>query len=83
MMDETESNIYRNNSSENESDNSEEENIVPQMDYDPNSARKLMNIELQNNQHILIEYQDSWSIEDLILAILRNKEFNIKWLSSF
>ena len=79
MMDETESNIYRNNSSENESDNSEEENIVPQMDYDPNSARKLMNIELQNNQHILIEYQDSWSIEDLILAILRNKEYrNLK-----
>ena len=69
----------QNNSSENESEDSNDENILPIMDYDPNSARKIICIELQNNQQILIEYQDTWSIEDLILAITQKKEYrNLK-----
>jgi len=69
----------KNNSSEKESEDSQDENILPVMDYDPNSTRRIINIELQNNQQIIMEYNDSWSIEDLILSILKRKEYrNLK-----
>ena len=67
-----------NNSSGNESEGSNDD-IIPQMDYDPTSARKIIRIELQNNQQILIEYRDNWSIEDLILSITQRREYrNLK-----
>ena len=77
MEDIDQTDIYNNNSSENESEDSREHDNVPQMDYDPNSAKKIMNIELQNNQQILIEYKEAWSIEDLILAILQKREYRM------
>ena len=78
MEDTEQTEIYKNNSSENESEDSrEQDNDMPQLDYDPNSARKIMNIELQNNQQILIEYKEAWSIEDLILSILQRREYRM------
>ena len=73
------SEIYENTkniSSENDSDDSEGENIILQNDYDPNSNRKIICIELQNNQQIYIEYNDNWSVEDLIFSILKRKEYH-------
>ena len=64
-----------NNSSEVESEDSNDENIVSQRDYDPNSSRNIICIELQNNQQILIEYKDIWSVEDLIFSIIQRKEY--------
>ena len=66
----------RNNSSDFEnSDDSEGENIIAQSDYDPNSNRKIVCVELQNNQHIYVEYKDNCSVIDLILSILERKEY--------
>jgi hypothetical protein len=69
----------RNNSSDKESEDSQEENIIPIMDYDPNLNGRIISIELQNNQQIIMEYNDSWSVHDLIFAILKRKEYrNLK-----
>ena len=69
----------KNNSSDKESEDSQDENILPVMDYDPNSTRRIISIELQNNQQIIMEYNDSWSVEDLMLSILKRKEYrNLK-----
>jgi hypothetical protein len=66
----------RNNSSDFEnSDDSEGENIIAQSDYDPNSNRKIVCVELQNNQRIYVEYKDNCSVIDLILSILERKEY--------
>ena len=81
MEDENEINetTMRNNSSDKESEDSQEENIVPIMDYNPNSDGRIINIELQNNQQIIMEYNDNWSVHDLILSILKRKEYrNLK-----
>jgi hypothetical protein len=65
----------RNKSSDKESEDSQEENIIPIMDYDPNLNGRIISIELQNNQQIIMEYNDSWSVHDLIFAILKRKEY--------
>ena len=49
---------YENNNSENGSEDSDE-NIIPQMDYDPNSARRIMCVEIQNNQHFMLTTKEN------------------------
>ena len=79
MEDDDEYEIKHDKNSSNESEDSNEDIIMTQLDYDPNSARKIIRIELQNNQQILIEYKDTWSVEDLILSITQRKEYrNLK-----
>ena len=79
MEDDDEYEIRHDKNSSNESDNSDDDIIMTQLNYDPNSARKIIRIELQNNQQILIEYKDTWSVEDLILSITQRKEYrNLK-----
>jgi len=69
----------RNNSSDFEnSDDSEGENIIAQSDYDPNSSRKIVCVELQNNQHIYHKslYYYFWEV-DMIYQNSTNYTYKI------
>ena len=49
----------------------------PTLNYDPNMSEKIICIELENNQQILIEYKDGWTVQDLIIAILSRHEYQL------
>ena len=49
----------------------------PTLNYDPNMSEKIICIELENNQQILIEYKYGWTVQDLIIAILSRHEYQL------
>ena len=65
-----------NSSNESSSDN-EEYLRRTRMVYDPNSSARIICIELENNQHVYINYKENWTIEDLIISIVRRHEFHL------
>ena len=67
----------RNSSGDSNNEDEEEDNYITQIDYDPNSAERIICIELQNNQQLFLEYQEDWTIRDLILAILERHEYHV------
>ena len=62
-----------------EEEENEEENrlIFTPLDYDPNIADKIICIELENNQQIFIEYEQGWTVKDLISEILSRKDYQL------
>ena len=50
---------------------------IKQNTYDPKTSDRIICIELKNNQQILISYTESWTIKDLILAIINRREYRM------
>ena len=64
--------------SSNESDKDNEEYFQSmKMVYDPNSSDRIICIELENNQHIYINYEENWTIKDLIKSIIKRHEYHL------
>ncbi len=65
----------------NPSDSSDEENedysSIKQSTYDPKTSDRIICVELQNNQHILVSYTEKSTIKDLIVALLDRHEFKL------
>ncbi len=62
-----------------EEENEEEDRLsyAPTLNYDPNMTEKIICIELENNQQILMEYKQGWTVQDLILAVLSRHEYQL------
>ena len=62
-----------------EEENEEEDRLsyAPTLNYDPNMSEKIICIELENNQQILMEYKQGWTVQDLILAVLSRHEYQL------
>ena len=62
-----------------EEEENEEENrlIFTPLDYDPNISDKIICVELENNQQIFVEYEQGWTVKDLISTILSRKDYQI------
>ena len=45
--------------------------------YDPNMSDKIICIELENNQRIFQEYKEGWSVQDLIIAVISRREYQL------
>ena len=62
------------------SDYSEEENedysSIKQSTYDPKTSDRIICIELENNQHILLSYTEKSTIKDLIVSLLNRHEYH-------
>ena len=50
---------------------------IKQNTYDPKTSDRIICIELKNNQQILISYTESWTVKDLILAIINRREYRM------
>ena len=48
---------------------------VPQKYYDPNSSARICCIELPNNSNIFIKYEKEWTVRDLIISVIKSKQF--------
>ena len=63
------------------SESSDEEDLdysaIKQNTYDPKTSDRIICIELENNQHIILSYTEKSTIKDLIMAILNRKEFKL------
>jgi len=64
-------------SSDNSDSDNEEYLRATKMSYDPNSSARIICIELENNQHIYINYKEGWTIRDLILSIIKRHEYHL------
>ena len=51
--------------------------IFTPLDYDPNISDKIICVELENNQQIFVEYEQGWTVKDLISAIISRKDYQI------
>ena len=62
-----------------EEENEEEDRLsyIPTINYDPNISEKIICIQLENNQQILVEYKEGWTVQDLILEILSRHEYQL------
>ena len=67
------------NGQEEESENEEGDRLSfsPTVNYDPNMSEKIICIELDNNQQIFQEYKEGWSVQDLIIAVLSRREYQL------
>ena len=67
------------NGQEEESENEDEDRLSfsPTLNYDPNMSDKIICIELENNQQIFQEYKEGWSVQDLIIAVISRREFQL------
>ena len=63
------------------SDYSEDENedysSIKQSTYDPKTSDRIICIELENNQHILLSYTEKSTIKDLIISLLNHHEYHL------
>ena len=64
-----------------ESSNSDEEDLdysaIKQNYYDPKTSDRIICIELENNQHVLISYTEKSTIKDIIVSLLNSHEFKL------
>ena len=62
-----------------EEENEEEDRLSysPTLNYDPNMSEKIICIELENNEQILMEYKQGWTVQDLIQAVLSRREYQL------
>ena len=64
-----------------ESSNSDEEDLdysaIKQNYYDPKTSDRIICIELENNQHVLISYTEKSTIKDIIVSLLNRHEFKL------
>ena len=67
------------NGQEEESENEDEDRLSfsPTLNYDPNMSDKIICIELENNQRIFQEYKEGWSVQDLIIAVISRREYQL------
>ena len=65
----------------NMSDSSDEENedysSIKQSTYDPKTSDRIICVELENNQHILVSYTEKSTIKDLIISLLNRHEYKL------
>ena len=63
------------------SDYSEDENedysSIKQSTYDPKTSDRIICIELENNQHILLSYTEKSTIKDLIISLLNHPQYHL------
>ena len=63
------------------SESSDEENAdfssIKQCTYDPKTSDRIICVELENNQHILVSYTEKSTIKDLIISLLNRHEFKL------
>ena len=61
-----------------EEENEEEDRLAfTPLDYDPNSSDKIICVELENNQQVYVEYEQGWTVKDLITSILSRKDYQL------
>jgi hypothetical protein len=64
-----------------ESSKSDEEDLdysaIKQNYYDPKTSDRIICIELENNQHVLISYTEKSTIKDIIVSLLNNHEYKL------
>ena len=64
-----------------ESSNSDEEDLdysaIKQNYYDPKTSDRIICIELENNQHVLISYTEKSTIKDIIVSLLNRHEYQL------
>ena len=63
----------------NMSDSSDEEDYssIKQSTYDPKTSDRIICVELENNQHILVSYTEKSTIKDLIISLLNRHEYKL------
>ena len=65
----------------NQSDSSDEENedysSIKNSTYDPKTSDRIICIELENNQHILVSYTENSTIKDIIISLLNRHEYKL------
>ena len=71
-----EQDVMNEESSSNDADNEEFLKAVRKV-YDPNTSDRIVCIELENNQHIYINYKENWTIKELILSIINRHEYHL------
>ena len=63
------------------SESSDEENAdyssIKQSTYDPKTSDRIICVELENNQHILVSYTEKSTIKDLIISLLNRHEYKL------
>ena len=66
--------------SESEESSDEEDldySAIKQNTYDPKTSDRIICIELENNQHIVLSYAEKSTIKDLIVDLLNRREFKL------
>ena len=69
------------NEEKNQSESSGEENedysSIKNSTYDPKTSDRIICVELENNQHILVSYTENSTIKDLIISLLNRHEYKL------